>query len=109
MSPGSAAGGPDDRRGVSTPPSWPSRRRAWLVVIRSFAMAIVAGEGVIHVASPPLSDLLTVLAAWIGFYPVARLNPQRPWWVHWLRGIVVIAAATIAAFSPAKSARSPLR
>jgi hypothetical protein len=70
----------------------PSRPRAWLVVIRSFAMAILAGEVVIHVASPPLSDLLTVIVAWICFYPVARLNPRRPWWVHWLRGIVVIAA-----------------
>jgi hypothetical protein len=70
----------------------PSRRRAWFVVIRSFAMAILAGEVVIHVTSPPLSDLLTVIVAWICFYPVARLNPQRPWWVHWLRGVIVIAA-----------------
>jgi hypothetical protein len=92
MSPGSAANGADDRRGTSMPTSAPSRRRAWLVVLRRFAMAIVAGEGVIHVTSPPLSDLLTVLVAWICFYPVARLNPHRPWWVHWLRGVIVIAA-----------------
>jgi hypothetical protein len=92
MNPRNAASGADDRRPTSTRTPPPARRRAWLVVIRSFATAILAGEVVIHIASPPLSDLLTVLAAWICFYPVARLSPQRPWWVHWLRGIVVITA-----------------
>ena len=53
--------------------------------------AAAAAEIVLKVASPRYLNLALVCVIWVAFYPVARLNPKKPWWLHWVEGLFVLA------------------
>ena len=35
-------------------------------------------------------DLGAFVVAWIALYPIPRLNPRIPWWLHWVEGAFIL-------------------
>jgi hypothetical protein len=71
-------------------------RQRFYVVVRSFVVATVLALIVGRVVPPSAADATMICVVWISFYPVARLNPKAPWWLHWVRGAFIFVGYLVA-------------
>jgi hypothetical protein len=71
----------------------PLMSRPRFVIPLSFGMAAVAGFIAQRLAPVGYGDLAAMCAAWIAFYPIPRLKPKIPWWMHWVQGAFILLGA----------------
>jgi hypothetical protein len=65
------------------------RGRPAVVIPASLALALAAALSTEHLAPTRLADAVAICVAWGALYPISRLKPSIPWWMHWVQGMVI--------------------
>jgi hypothetical protein len=75
----------------------PRFRRFWSstagqITLVVFALAATSASLVaVRLGVPPnTAGIISFCVAWVALYPIARLHPRRAWWVHWVRGAIIL-------------------
>lgn len=66
------------------------RGRPAIVIPASLTAATVAGLIAQRLAPAGMGDAAALCAAWIALYPIPRLKPTIPWWMHWAQGVGIL-------------------
>ena len=78
------------RRRPMPPSPRPLMSRPTFVFPLSFGVAGAAALLAERLSPPRYADLVAVCVAWIAFYPIPRLKPTIPWWLHWVQGVFIV-------------------
>lgn len=67
-------------------------RPAGHITLVALALAATSASLVaVRLGVPPtVAGITSFCLAWVALYPIARLNRLRSWWVHWVRGAVIL-------------------